>query len=231
MSSNYELFSNTTLYKKGEINMINECLMSIGETPYQEGTSPDYIQVGSDGDIARRMVASTMIEIQSRGWWFNTDYNFVFYPDTAIGIAPDVTNGGGFIAVPPNLLRLDVGNTEHKHRYIIKDGMIYDMLEQDFVHDVPITADAVWLLDYEVLPYEAYTYISLRAARKFQQRVIGSTELYNYTLAEEQDAYTNLMRAQMQYQDYSILNPVVTNRLNNGHIKQGLYKIKQRRQY
>ena len=229
MSSNYELFSNTTLYKKGEINMINECLMSIGEPPYPEGTLPEHIQLGSDGDVARRMVASTMVEVQSRGWWFNTDYEFVFYPDSGINIGAETE--GGFIVVPSNLIRMDVGNTTEKHRFIIKEGRIYDMLEQDFVHDMPITADVVWLADYESLPYVAYTYISLRAARKFQQRVIGSTELYGFTLAEEQDAYINLMREQMQYQDYSILNPVVTNRLNNGNIKQGLYKIKSRRQY
>jgi hypothetical protein len=229
MSSIYDVFGNSTMYKQGELGMINECLLSIGETAYPPGTLPDVIQPGSDGDVARRFVASTMVEVQSRGWWFNTDYDFVFKADSGVGLPGDTR--GGFVAVPANLLRIDVGNTEFKHRYILKDGLIYDLLEQDFVRDIDVVADAIWLVDYEVLPYTAYNYISARASRKFQQRVIGSTELYQFTAAEEQDAYTSLLREQLQYNDYTLLNPIVTNRLNNGNIKQGLYKIVQRRQF
>ena len=229
MSSNYELFSNATLYRKSELDVINECLMAIGEVPYPEGTLPDLIQIGTDGDIARRIIATTMLEVQSRGWFFNTDYSMVLIPDSGVGLGSGVD--GGFITVPPNMLRIDTGNqADMRNRYIIKDNMIYDLLEQDYVQNRSIVVDVVWLVDYELLPIEAYLYIAMRSARKFQQRVIGSIDLNSLTMMDEQDAYNNLLRLQMQVQDYNIQNPVVSNRLHNGNIKMGLYLNKGRRQ-
>jgi len=153
----------------------------------------------------------------------------VLIPDSGVGLGSGVD--GGFITVPPNMLRIDTGNqADMRNRYIIKDNMIYDLLEQDYVQNRSIVVDVVWLVDYELLPIEAYLYIAMRSARKFQQRVIGSIDLNSLTMMDEQDAYNNLLRLQMQVQDYNIQNPVVSNRLHNGNIKMGLYLNKGRRQ-
>jgi hypothetical protein len=211
------------------MGMINECLIAIGEVPYPEGTLPELIQIGTDGDIARRIISTTMVEVQSRGWFFNTDYNMILSPDSGVALGDEVE--GGFIVLPPNVLRIDTGNqSTFRNRYIIKDRKVYDLFEQDFVHDKTIEVDIVWLVDYELLPIEAYLYVAYRAARKFQQRVIGSVDLNSLTMIDEQDAYNNLLRLQMQVQDYNLQNPVVSNRLHNGNIKMGLYLNKERRQ-
>jgi hypothetical protein len=52
--------------------------------------------------------------------------------------------------------------------------------------------DIVWLVDYANLPPEAYEYISLRSARKFQQKVIGALETDQFTMRDEQDALSKL---------------------------------------
>ena len=214
------IFTDGTIYAKSKLDMINRALLAIGETPLLDGTIVSSLPTGTDGDIARRFVENTMVEVQSRGWYFNTDYNFTLMPDV-----------DGFITMPPNTLRVDFGNSEDRHRYTIKNGSIYDYLHQTFFIDKQLVCDATWLVDYNVLPAEAYEYIAARAARKFQQQVIGSTETDGFTSRDEQDAFTNLERRQLQSQDYKIQNHRVNTRMHNGYLVRGLYGATNRRDF
>jgi hypothetical protein len=214
------VFQDGTLYAKSKLDMVNTCLLVIGEVPYLDGTDVNTLPAGTDGDTARRLIETTMVEIQSRGWYFNTDYNFPLVPDT-----------NRFITMPPNTLRVDFGNSEDKHRYTIKNDKIYDYDKRTFIIDKTLTADVTWLVDYAELAPEAYEYISLRAARKFQQKVIGSTETDGFTSRDEHDSFTNLQRRQLQSQDYDIRNKRVDTRVHNGYLVAGLYGNKGRRNF
>ncbi|WMM95600.1 tail tubular protein A [Roseobacter phage CRP-143] len=185
------LFTDGTTYSNTKLDMINDCLLSIGEMPYPTGTLISDIQTGEDGDVARRMVEETMIETQSRGWYFNTDYNYRFVPTD------------NFITLPANVLRVDL----YDKRYTLRGKRIYDKQNFSFELEDNVTelfGDIIWLVDYEDLPPNAYVYIAMRSARKFQQKVIGSPELANFTQIDEQDALLNMQREHMQYQDYNI---------------------------
>jgi len=214
------IFQDGTLYAKSKLDMINTCLLAIGEVPFIEGTVVATLPIGTDGETAKRIVETTMVEVQARGWYFNTDYNFVLQPDTS-----------GFITMPPNTLRVDFGNGPDRHRYTIKNGKIYDYLNQTFIIEDTLQADTTWLVDYLELSPEAYEYISLRAARKFQQKVIGSVETDQFTTRDETDSLVNLQRRQLQSQDYNIGNSRVSTRIHNGYLVQGLYGVKNRRDF
>ena len=214
------IFSDGTIWSKSKLDLINTCLLAIGETPFIEGTLVSSLLIGTDGETAKRIVETTMIEVQSRGWYFNIDYNFKLIPDTS-----------GFITMPPNTLRVDFGNAEDKHRYVIKNGSIYDYMRQTFIIEDILTADVIWLHDYSDLPPEAYEYIGLRAARKFQQKVIGATETDAFTVRDEADALSNLQRRQLQSQDYKILNDRVSTRIHNGYLQRALYGNTARRNF
>ena len=212
-------FQNGAIWVRSELNMVNDSLIAVGETPFVEGTLVDMLPIGSDGEVSKRIIRTTMIEVQSRGWYFNTDYDFTLIPDSH-----------GFITMPPNTLRLDFGFSEG-NRYAEKNGQIYDYLNQTFIIEEPIVADVVWLVDYAELPAEAYEYISSRSARKAQQRIIGSPETDSFTVRDEADAFTNLMRRQLQSQDYSIQNSRVSTRTHSGFLTSSLYGNKGRRRY
>lgn len=212
------VFSNGTIYAKSELSMINECLLTIGEAPLIDDTIVDLIPVGTDGDIARRVIQGVMLDVQSRGWYFNTDYDMELLADS-----------DGIISTPPNVLKLDFGNTGYKHKYTLKNGKVYDMEEKTYYIGKDLAADVVWLIDYADLPYEAYEYISSRASRKFQQRVIGAQETDQYAARDEQDSYVQLQRVQMQMQDYNIQNSRVSTRIHNGYLVASLYGNKTRR--
>ena len=214
------IFTDGTVYAKSKLNMINDSLLAIGEVPFTEGTIVDTLPIGTDGETAKRIIETTMVETQSKGWYFNTDYNFKLVPDI-----------NDFITTPPNVLRIDFGNSDNKHRYTIKNGSIYDYANQTFKIYTNLTCDIVWLVDYEDLPPEAYEYISARAARKFQQRVIGSADTAKFTEIDEQDAFVHLQRRQLQSQDYNIGNSRVSTRVHSGYLVAGLYGNKGRRNF
>ena len=214
------IFTSGAVWAKSELSMINDSLLAIGEAPFMEGTVVDTIPIGTDGETAKRLIRSTMIEVQSRGWYFNTDYDYVLTPDI-----------NGFITLPPNVLRTDFGNTSNANRFLIKNNGIYDVANQTFIIEGDIMCDIVWLVDYTNLPPEAYEYISLRAARKFQQKVIGALETDQFTMRDEQDALVNLQRRQLQTQDYNIQNSRVSTRTHNGYLVAGLYGNKGRRSF
>ena len=214
------IFTDGTVYAKTKLNMINQCLLAIGETPFPEGTVIEDLAFGTDADNARRIVESTMVEVQARGWYFNTDYDFELLPDV-----------NGFITLPPNVLRIDTGNSPDKNRYIEINGGVYDLAKKTYLIDKSVIADIIWLKDYEDLPTEAYEYISLRAARKFQQKVIGSQEVSRFTEMDEMDALVNMQRVQLQVNDYILLNRKASTRTHNGYIRQGLYSSPARRPF
>lgn len=214
------IFTSGAVWAKSELSMINDSLLAIGEAPFMEGTVVDTIPIGTDGETAKRLIRSTMIEVQSRGWYFNTDYDYVLTPDI-----------NGFITLPPNVLRTDFGNTSNANRFLTKNNGIYDVANQTFIIEGDIMCDIVWLVDYTNLPPEAYEYISLRSARKFQQKVIGALETDQFTMRDEQDALVNLQRRQLQTQDYNIQNSRVSTRTHNGYLVAGLYGNKGRRSF
>ena len=209
------IFADGTVYSNTKLNMINKCLLSIGEVPFLEGTLMSSLQPGTDGDIARRIVEETMIEVQSIGWYFNLDYNFKLYKDV-----------DSFIAIPPNVLRID---TIDSNRYMEKNGRLYDMEEQTYII-IPeyVETDIVWLVDYPVLPPEAYEYIAARASRKFQEQVIGAPDLTSTTSRAEQDTFVRMQRRQLQTRAYNIQNERVSTRVHSGYLQRGLYGNKGR---
>lgn len=189
-----EILTDGSLYANNKLGMVNVCLLAIGEIPLAEGTVLEQLQPGTDGAIARDIVATTLIEVLSRGWFFNTDIDFPFIPD-----ADD------FIVTPPNLLRIDAGRTENRNKVIKKGNRLYNIITQNYKFTTVTKLDAVWITSYEELPQQAYNYIAIRAARKFQQSVVGSGDLYTYTTQDELDSLANFQREDLQYRDINLV--------------------------
>jgi hypothetical protein len=189
------IYTDNTFYTQTKIQMINTCLLAIGEVVLPEGTLIEDLPIGTDARTAEFYVVKAMKKVQNMGWYFNTDINFKFTPDS-----------DGFISVPANLLRIDPGREPTTRGKIIKKGArLYDLDKQTYKFEDSILLDAVWLVDYSELSVAAFEYISLKAARTFQQSVIGSVELAGFTQQDELEALTEINREHMQYRDHSML--------------------------
>lgn len=195
------IFDDSSLYANDKLGMVNQCLLSIGQRPLSDGTILSELPLGSDGQIAADIVSNVAREVQAKGWYFNTDINFEFLPDS--------TN---FITIPPNLIRIDVGNSANRGQYILKGNRFYNRITRDYIFTSKVVANAIWLVDYEALPFLAYQYIALRSARLFQQKVLGNTDLTKTTKDEEEEAFINLTREDLQYNDYNLIPASIRNR-------------------
>lgn len=183
---------------QNKLKIVNRCLEAISEVPLPLGTIPSEFPLGSDAQVASTIVDDTMVEVLNRGWWFNVDKNYELNQDS-----------NGFISFPDTVLRIDSGRTQS---YVKKNGMLYDTKNHSFEFTSSVKLDVVWVISYSDLPVAAYEYIATRAARKFQQRIIGSEEHNRFLLLEEEDALINLQRENAQYLDASLLEDSVSNR-------------------
>jgi hypothetical protein len=186
---------------QNKLGVVNRCLQAIGEAPLPLGIIPSEFPLGSDAQVAASIVDDVWIEVQNRGWWFNTENNFKLFPDSS-----------GFISFPTTVLRIDGGRYQN---FIKREGMLYDKEEQTFIFEEPVSIDLVWAVSYSDLPVAAYEYIASRAARKFQQKVIGNPDHHAMLMQEEQDALIQMQRENAQYLDASLIETQVSYRWTN----------------
>jgi hypothetical protein len=197
------ILNDNSLYANNKLGLINQCLISISQRPLAEGTLIENLAIGSAAKIASDIISNVTRDVLTKGWYFNTDFNFPFYPDST-----------GFIIIPPFCLRIDVGNTNLRGKVVLKGNRFYNRTTFSYVFKEPIKADVVWLMEYEMIPFQAYQYIAIRSARLFQTKLQGSSEITQQLLIEEQEAYDNLMREELQFEDFNLLNGRITNRYN-----------------
>jgi len=197
------IFQDGTLNMRNKLGMVNICLAAIGEIPLESDVVLEDLPAGTDGAIARDMVSKAMLEVQNNTYYFNTDYSFTFIPDE-----------NGFIPVPSNLLRIDVGKTKHRSKIYIKNNKLYNNTENTFIFKGNVKADAVFLIDYDKLPFDAWNYIAHVAARKFQNATVSSPDLDNTAKEEEERARRLLVAEDLRYKDISLLGKV-SNRNKN----------------
>lgn len=191
------IYTDGTMNAKDKLGMVNICLAAIGEIPLEQGTVLSELQSGTDGAIARDIVSKTMIEVQNEGYFFNTDYGFIFIPDEE-----------GFIVCPPNLLRVDSGSYVRSNKIVKKNEKLYDLREQSFIFTSNLKADAVWLVNYDELPFNGWNYIAHKAATTFEKATIASPDLGSNTEREEAKAKHALDKEHIKYMDYNLLGRV-----------------------
>lgn len=173
-----------------ELEAINTMLSTIGEAPVNTVEDNGIV----DAVIARQILRSTSREVQSRGWHFNTEKGFLLTPDSE-----------GFITLPITVLRVDTVEESQDIDVVLRGNRLYDRRNHTFKFDKPIRVDVVILLHFEELPEVAREYITIRAARIFQERVVGSDRLSSFTKNDEVRALVALQEMEADTADYNIL--------------------------
>ena len=82
----------------------------------------------------------------------------------------------------------------------------------------------VLLLEFNDLPQHVRRYITVKSARRFQNRILGSTTLSGFTQADENEALLYFEQLEAQTQDYNVLNDNFTTRkiVNRGVLRRAL---------
>lgn len=176
-----------------ELDAINIMLGTIGESPIN---SLDAATGVVDAVTARAILSEVSVQVQEEGWHFNTEYEFVLTP--ALG-----TNE---IYVPANTIEVDASAYDRNDIDVaIRGNRLYDRKNKTFQFQQDIKADLTILLEFNELPQAARHYITVRAARVFQQRVVGSDTLGSFSEKDEARALRSMRRYESKTADYNIL--------------------------
>jgi hypothetical protein len=154
-----------------ELSAINIMLETIGAAPVVTLTGVR----NQDTIVAQSILDQVVKELQVEEWHFNTEAGYPFTPDT-----------NGHITVPANITRIEPDRHWQGPRDVtIRGNLLYDRVNHTTVFDQPFTATVVLSLAFDELPMEAKTYVTIRAARKFQAITNGDSNLQTWTAQDE----------------------------------------------
>lgn len=173
-----------TLQPTSALEAVNDMLGSIGQGGVNSLESNESV----DANIAVGILVNTSREVQERGWFFNTDYNYPLVPDA-----------DGEIKLPPGMLQFEPDDSV-RGRIVERSRKLYDRENHTFLFEAGtvIYGRVVWLLGFEDLPQAARTYIHRQAGRAFQSQRAPDQILYAFTREREEEALTALSRAQLR---------------------------------
>jgi len=174
-----------------ELEAVNEMLAAIGEAPVNSiaGT------LTAEVTIAVSTLRNTSRKVQLTGYWFNEEDDYE--------LSRDVNN---IVAVPGNALNIDLTNEISNVDLVERDGKLYDKVAHSFTIDFNPKCTITFFLPYEDLPEAAREYIKIKAARIYQDRVVGSGDHHTFTQQDESEAYATLLNLESQNGDYTIFD-------------------------
>lgn len=179
-----------------KLEAVNIMLSTIGESPVNSLSSGLV-----DAELAETILDATSRSVQSEGWHFNKEYQVKYSPDLS-----------GNVLLPTNVLRADASaqidtiNRGQDFDLVQRGTKMYDRKNHTFSINKTVELDIVVQLSFEELPEVAKRYITLKASRVFQDRVVGSNTLHQYNQEDEERAYFELKEFEGDSGDYTIFD-------------------------
>jgi hypothetical protein len=172
-----------------ELEAVNEILGVIAESPINSLDE----EVVIDGSLAIKILRTTSVEVQTRGWWFNREEGREFVPDV-----------NKAVQLPPNILSLEAsGDTAMT---VVQRGLrLYDLTNKTYEFEAPVTVDATFGLLFEELPSSARVYVTVRAARKYQDRYFGDERVHTYSKQDELEALAAMKDEELRFSKPNML--------------------------
>jgi len=174
-----------------QLEAVNVMMSSIGEAPVSSLSSGLI-----DAELAETILGNINREVQSQGWDFNREYKYPLVPNST---TKEIT-------VPANAMRVD-GSEDTTTEIITQRGTkLYNKVAHNYTFSEAVKVNITFLLGFEEIPEVARRYITLRAARVFQDRTIGASDLHSFGQRDEQEALMELRELESDHADLNIFN-------------------------
>ena len=176
-----------------KLEAVNIMISVIGESPVNTlgGTSVPVTVVQ-----ANAVLTETNKAIQSEGWHFNTEYDYPLIPDSI-----------GKITLPPSTLKIDLDPTISTDSDPVQRGLkLYDRKKHTEVWTKELKSIITFELDFEELPEQFRHYITVKAARIFASRLLGSREIEGFALRDEIEAKARAIESDSESADRTIFD-------------------------
>ena len=176
------------------LEAVNIILSAIGEAPVNTltGTLP------IDATQANNLLNEITRETQAAGWHFNSFYDYTLSLDT-----------DSKIPLAENIMRVDLDINKYSpatYNVIKRGSFLFNKKGNTFTFDKALDAEVILYLPFDELPENARRYITIRAARIFQDRLLGAGTLHKFGVVNEMNALAILKQEEADTADHSIFN-------------------------
>ena len=172
-----------TYQSLSELEAVNIMLSTISVAPVSSLDVPGDLNVS----VAKQMLYDTAREVETYGYYFNTDRNY-----------PLVRNTDNEIVLPNNVLMVSIDRDYWEYDATLRGTKLYNRKEQTYKFDKDITGSVVFFLEWAELPQPARQLIAIKAARKFQLRMLPDDYTSKFSQQEE-------LEAKAQLEDYDAM--------------------------
>lgn len=170
------------------LDAVNEITGAIGESPVNTIENPTNVDVIN----ALRILNLVNRQVQTKGWSFNYIENHVLNPD----------HFTKKIRWSDDILYINSSGAKYRKR----GEYLYDITNKTDTFIKPIEVECILMVDFEDTPEPMRQYITAKAAREFQIRYLGDTELTQELARYEQEAWIDLQVYELDLNRYNMLN-------------------------
>ena len=182
--------SHFTTVPVNELEAVNMLLAAVGEaavSSLETATTVDVTQ-------AKNLLSNINREVQQKGWHFNTEWDVVLSLDSDSRIPLGTTVLSIYSPTKMTTIRGREGSP-----------FLDDLDNNTFTWTTSINdAVTITLLDFEDIPQTARQYITTKAARIFQEEIIGQVSAEAVNRQEEVEAYADLLDDEGERSGYNV---------------------------
>ena len=162
-----------------ELEAINMMLAAIGEAAVSSLENATTVEVTQ----AKNLLSNINREVQQKGWHFNTEWD--------VSLSRDADNR---IPIGSNVVSIHVENKLTTIRGIDGVMYLYDLDNNTFTWTSNLdNAVTIALLEFQNTPQSLRQYVTAKAARVFQEEVVGQVSAESVNRLEESEAYADLL--------------------------------------
>lgn len=171
-----------------KLDAVNICLSTMGEP-----TVNTLDGAAVDAQMASDLIDETSRSVQGIGWHWNREVHT---------LSPNVASQ---IILPANTIRVDTIDDSKSTDVVQRGGKLFDVENSTYTFTDPLKVEIYVQLSFEDIPFAAKQFITMRAARLLQQRLLGSETLYKFSAQDEQRAWAVLMQEECETADGNML--------------------------
>ena len=177
------------------LNAVNICLRAVGESPVSSEDSQHPYVIA-----AKNIIDDKNRDIQSKGWFFNTQKN--------LSLPRDINKN---IFIPTNTLALDTNDAAGS--ITVRGDKLYDTINHTFEFESNIVVNLIEELAFEDLPYVAAKYIAYASAEEMQSSYEVDQVKVGVLQAKLQEAKIELKKVQLRNENNNSLNTTQSQKL------------------
>lgn len=194
-----------------ELDVVNDCLATLGEAPLN-AIEEDHPLVAA----ALRDLKTVNMREQAKGWWFNKE--LVRLPHDPVT---------GYVNIPADTINVDPANP---WTHLVQRGRrLYDpQRDEGYRIGRPVVCTLIRKLAFDELPSLMQTYVSYRTQQEFQKNYDADRVKADQITKSAQEAYLVLRAEHIRNQGANLLyRPGVAGRMN----ALGLYEVQPIRDF